>query len=317
MQAIFIAPHLTPPPYRSKSNAMTTSRDNTLLPFQFHNLPVRGRLLRLHGLSEHIPSLATHTECTQTLAEMLAAAALLAHDTKHTLAVSLQLQHPELGALAFANCSTTPQAASTLKAYANETAQNTPFSTITSTDGGLFAVTLEPADLSNRYQSLIPLTGNSAAECLSYYFQHSVQTATLFTVFTNTESATAIMLQVLPAAEGEDPIAEDDWSRLNLLLSTLQAPEALDPDLAPETLLMRLFAEDDISTFEAESPAFAADDPRPRMLAALASLSPEELADIIAMETITLVDNTSGQSVTFTADELTHLQDMPNNGQPN
>ncbi|RYG60942.1 MAG: hypothetical protein EON60_05315 [Alphaproteobacteria bacterium] len=296
---------------------MTDTHANTLLPFQFHNLPVRGRLLRLNGLSEHIPSLATHTECTQTLAEMLAAAALLAHDTKHTLTVSLQLQHPQLGALAFANCSTTQQSASTLKAYANETAQNTPFGTITSTEGGLFAVTLEPADLSNRYQSLIPLTGNSAAECLAYYFQHSVQTPTLFTVFTNTESATAIMLQALPPKEGEEPVSDDDWTRLQLLLSTLQAPEALDSVLEPETLLMRLFAEDDISTFQVEAPAFAADDPRPRMLAALASLSPEELADIIAMGTITLVDNTSGQSVTFTADELTHLQDPPVSSQPN
>lgn len=294
-----------------------TERANTLLPFQFHNLPVRGRLLRLHGLAQHIPSLATHTECTQTLAEMLAAAALMAHDTKHTLAVSLQLQHPELGALAFANCSTTRESVSTLKAYANEIAQSTPFSTITATPGGLFAVTLEPADLANRYQSLIPLTGASAAECLAYYFQHSVQTPTLFTVFTNTETATAIMLQALPAAEGEDPIAEDDWTRLNLLLGTLQSPEALDPDLAPETLLMRLFAEDDISTFEPESPVFATDDPRPRMLAALASLPAEELADLIALGTITLTDNTSGQTVTFTADELTHLQDEAPGRQPN
>ena len=293
-----------------------TERANTLLPFQFHNLPVRGRLLRLHGLSQHIPSLATHTECTQTLAEMLAAAALMAHDTKHTLAVSLQLQHPELGALAFANCSTTKESPSTLKAYANETAQNTPFSTITATAGGLFAVTLEPADLANRYQSLIPLTGNSAAECLAYYFQHSVQTPTLFVVFTNTQTATAIMLQALPAAEGEDPIPEDDWNRLQLLLSTVQAPEALDPDTTPETLLIRLFAEDDVSTFEAETPVFAADNPRPRMLAALAGLPADELAELIAMGSITLTDNTSGQTITFTADELSHLQD-PISHQPN
>lgn len=289
---------------------MSTSK-NTLLPFQFHNLPVRGRLLRLTGLAEHIPSLSTPTECTLTLAEMLAAAALLAHDTKHTLSVSLQLQHPELGALAFANCSTTQESASILKAYANEAAQGTPFSTITATDGGLFAVTLEPADLSNRYQSLIPLTGNSAAECLAYYFQHSVQTPTLFTVYADTETATAIMLQALPTAEGEDPMPEDDWTRLQLLLQTLNAPEALDTSLTPEILLMRLFAEDDISTFDAESPTFAADDPRPRMLAALASLPADELADLIALGTITLTDNTSGQTVTFTADELAHLQDIP------
>lgn len=280
---------------------------NTLLPFQFHNLPIRGRLLRLQGLAEHIPSLAAPTECTQTLAELLTAAALLAHDTKHTLAVSLQLQHPALGALAFANCSATREGPATLKAYANEVAQNTPFATIAQTEGGLFAVTLEPADLSNRYQSLVPLTGASAAECLAYYFQHSVQTRTLFVVFASTHVATAIMLQALPSED----LPDDDWTRMDLLLQTLTEQEALDVSLTPETLLMRLFAEDDLSTFEAESPTFAEDDPRPRMLAALAGLPPAELAELIALGTVTLTDNTSGQSVTFTAAELSHLQDVP------
>lgn len=288
---------------------MTTA--NLLLPFQFHNIPVRGRLLRLSALSEHIPSLESETEATQTLAEMLAAAALLAHDTKHTLAVSLQLQHPQLGALAFANCSATRNETSVLKAYANEVAQNTPFGTITATEGGLFAVTLEPEDLTNRYQSLIPLTGSSAAECLAYYFEHSVQTPTILKVFTDTENATALMLQALPPSEGQDPLPEDDWTRLQAVMATLEAPEALDPALTPETLLQRLFAEDDLSTFTPEHPTFATDDPRPRMLAALANLPAEELAELIALGTITLTDNTSGQAVTFTADELAHLQDTP------
>lgn len=280
-----------------------TESANILIPFQFHKLPVRGRLLRLKGLAQHIPSLAEANACTQTLSEMLTAAAMLAHDTKHTLAVSLQLQHPGLGALMFAHCGLNGE----LKAYANPEAQGTPFSTLATTEGGIFAVTLEPQDLTNRYQSLIPLTGNSAAECLAYYFQHSVQTPTLFTVFADTENATALMLQALPSEQ----LPEDDWTRLTLILQTLKAPEALDPSLAPETLLSRLFAEDDLSLFEAEHPTFAADDPRPRMLAALAGLPAEELADIIAQGTVTLTDKTTGQSVTFQASELTHLQDNP------
>ena len=288
-----------------------TTPANLLLPFQFHNLPLRGRLLQLHGLAEHIPSLREETACTQTLAELLAAAALLAHDTKHTLAISLQLQHPDLGALIFAHCGTTPDAPATLKAYANPAAQQTPFTTLAETPGGLFAITMEPADLSNRYQSLVPLTGTSAAESLAYYFEHSVQTPTLFVVFTTTEQATALMLQALPPAEGEDPLSDDDWTRMKLLLQTLTPQEALDPSLPAETLLMRLFAEDDLSTYPPESPAFAADNPRPRMLAALANLPQEELAELIALGTITLTDNTTGQSVTFTASELSHLQDVP------
>ncbi len=286
-----------------------TTPANILLPFQFHNLPIRGRLLQLHNMAQHVPSLTDDTACTQTLAELIAAAALLAHDTKHTLSVSLQLQHPTLGALIFAHCGTSPSSPATLKAYANPAAQATPFTTLAGTEGGIFAITMEPADLSNRYQSLVPLTGASAAESLAYYFEHSVQTPTLFVVFANTTQATALMLQGLPPTPDQDPLPADDWTRMHLLLQTLTEQEALDPNLAPETLLMRLFAEDDLSTFPPESPTFVQDDPRPRMLAALAGLPAPELAELIALGTVTLTDNTTGQSVTFTADELSHLQD--------
>ena len=46
---------------------------NLLLPFAFHNLPVRGRLLRLSGLAQHVPALQEDSPCSQTLAELLAA----------------------------------------------------------------------------------------------------------------------------------------------------------------------------------------------------------------------------------------------------
>jgi molecular chaperone Hsp33 len=280
---------------------------NLLLPFQFHNLPVRGRWLRLNNLAQHVPSLAEPTACTQTLAEMLTAAAMLAHDTKHTLAVSLQLQHPKLGVLMFAHCGLKGE----LKAYANPQAQGTPFSSLSTQPGGIFAVTLEPENIENRYQSLIPLTGASAAECLAYYFQHSVQTPTLFVVFANTQKAAALMLQALPSAAAEQPLADDDWTRLGLILQTLQAPEALDDTLTAETLLSRLFAEDDLSLFTPEEPHFEADDPRPRMLAALAGLPAAEVAELVAQGKVVITDKATGQSVTFTAAELAHLTDTP------
>lgn len=274
---------------------------NILQPFLFANLPVRGRILQLSDLSSHVPTLPEAKDaCAQTLTELLAAAALLAHDAKHTLAVSLQIQHAELGALIFAQCSLS----GTLKAYANPAAQATPFESYAKVPGGIFAVTMEPKELDQRYQSLIPLAHPTAAECLVDYFQNSVQTPTHFVVFGNHQRALALMLQALPAKE----LPEDDWTRLALLLKTLKAEEALDPTLTPQTLLERLFAEDDLTLYEAEHPAFAHDDPRPRMLAALASLPADELKDLITKAPITLTDNTSGQTVTFTAEELAHLQ---------
>jgi hypothetical protein len=43
------------------------------------------------------------------------------------------------------------------------------------------------------------------------------------------------------------------------------------------------------------------------MLAALASLPAEERKELLTKAPLTLTYNTSGQTVTFTADELAHL----------
>ncbi len=290
---------------------------NLLLPFQFHHLPVRGRLLRLHGLNTAIPSLAEDTACTQTLTELLAAAALLAYDTKHTLNVGLQIQHPGLGALLFAQANRGMAEGiptTELRAYANPAARGTPFSSLTSQEGGMFVVTLEnPAaalsgSTDGRYQSFVPLTAPSAAGCLEEYFASSVQTPTHLAVWAGHGAlaghAAALMLQALP----HETLTDDDWTRLKLLLGTI-TPEEIMGETAPETLLANLFAEDDVSVFAPETPVLARPDPRARMLAALAALPPEELAEIRQQGTVTLTDDTTGTSVTFTAEELAHLHE--------
>ncbi len=277
--------------------------NTVLLPFQFHTLPVRGRLLRLGGLSSHVASLRTAHACSQTLAELLAAAALLAHDTKHQLTVGLQIQHPDLGVLLFAQCLAGQGRAAGLRAYANEAAQGTPFTSLVNQPGGLFAVTLEQGgEAGQRYQSFVGLTEPTAAACLANYFASSVQTPTHLVVHAAGDAAGAILLQALP----NETMSPDDWQRLGLLLETVQPPELL-ADTPPEDLLAKLFAEDDVSTFEPEFPQFAHDDPRPRMLAALASLPPAELAELQRQPSITLTDATSGQSITFRAEEIAHL----------
>jgi molecular chaperone Hsp33 len=284
------------------STPVTPASRNVLVPFSLPNLPLRGRLLRLEGLRTHVPTLPPSGECALALVELLAAAALLAHDAKHALTVSLQLQHAELGVLAFAQCSG-EGGHGVLRAYANPAAQQTPFASLAKVPGGIFAVTLDPPDLSQRYQSLIALNQPTAAGCLADYFFHSVQTPTLLRVWAAGDQAYALMLQALPGQE----IVPDDWTRMEALLGTVTLAEALDFALPPEDLLSKLFAEDDVTIFAAEVPTFAADDPRPRMLAALAGLPPAELRELMAQGTVTLTDQTTGASHSFTADELAHL----------
>lgn len=287
---------------------------NTLLPFSFENLPIRGRLIRLEELDAHVPTLKEATEpMQQMLAELLTFASLLEHDTKHTMDVSLQLQHPGHNALVFAQCKAqTADKPAIIRAYANEAAQHLSFETLSKPhkgQGGRFAFTLQPAAANMQpYQSLVPLHHTTVAECLRLYFAMSAQTPTLLKSLsgitpTGGVCTGAIMLQGLPGK----PLPEDDFNRLQMILNTIEPAEILPGHLSGEQLLARLFAEDEIRVYQTETFAFGADNPRERMLTALASLPAAEIKQLLAEGPLEMTDQVSGQRVTFTEADLKHL----------
>ena len=72
-----------------------------------------------------------------------------------------------------------------------------------------------------------------------------------------------LMLQMTPEAAKEGPPEErpvnDDWERLSLLMKTAEDVELVDTALAPQTLLWRLFHEDEVRVHPAEPIAFRCD----------------------------------------------------------
>lgn len=284
----------------------TPTPDATLLPFSFANLPVRGRLLRMAGLATHVPSLAdAPPHLHQSLSELITLAALLTSESRKTpggaMGATLQVQHPGFGALMFAHCS--PEGV--LKAYANPAATEVPFpqfAALAQGQSGIFAVTLESSTTGQRFQSLIPLTHPSIRRCVEAYYNEAVQTPTLLRVFSDSQGCGALFLQKLP--DQNTDAEADDWHRLTLLLETLKAEEILPGGTDSLTLIHQLFAEDDVEIYPEEPLSFQADNPRPRMLAALASIPPDELQSLLENGPLTLVDETSGREETFTEAEL-------------
>ncbi|MFZ2587532.1 MAG: Hsp33 family molecular chaperone HslO [Alphaproteobacteria bacterium] len=280
-----------------------------LHPFQFENIPARGRLLRLEALSDHVMTLQDCAPATATLlAELLAAAALLVHDAKHEHSVNLQVQNVARKAMAFAHCSQQGH----LKAFANEGMRETSFAELGNLPDSHFAVTLDNTNLAQPYQSLVGLHHPNASAALEHYFTTSVQTPTRFKVLTWRENdeadaplhAGALFLQALPGLSVED----DAWHRLGLLMQTLTPAELANPNHPVETLLLNLFAEDTLRLSKPETFSLQADDPRPRMLAALANIPPQNLRDMFEKDDeITLTDQTSGKVERFTEADLQHL----------
>ena len=89
------------------------------------------------------------------------------------------------------------------------------------------------------------------------------------------------MLQMTPesAKQGVETTS-DDWDRLTLLLKTVEDLELVDTMLAPETLLWRLFHEDEVRVQPPESVIFRCDCNADRITQILKGYAPDDRAGL-------------------------------------
>ena len=93
--------------------------------------------------------------------------------------------------------------------------------------------------------------------------------------------AGGIMLQMTPeAAKQGNETRSDDWERLSLLLKTVEDLELVDTGLAPETLLWRLFHEEEVRVQPPEPVIFRCDCDAARISQVLKSYAPEDRAGL-------------------------------------
>lgn len=142
---------------------------------------------------------------------------------------------------------------------------------------GYLAMTIDPGEGMERYQGIVPLAAEDLTAAAHSYFEKSEQIPTRIRLAAGPLlqrgekaehwRAGAVMVQHLPrhggssplplrsgdAPEGHDgPVAEhDDWVKARLLLDTAEAHELLDPQLAAERLLYRLYHEDGVTAYPA------------------------------------------------------------------
>lgn len=96
------------------------------------------------------------------------------------------------------------------------------------------------------YQSIVPVSGLTVAECFEHYFDQSEQLPTHLWLAANEGGAGALLLQKLPGADAKDP---DGWARVEHLAATVTAADLIGLDAAH--LLQRLFVEEDVRLFTA------------------------------------------------------------------
>ena len=298
--------------------------DDTVLPFQLDKSDIRGRIVRLDGLLNTI--LGQHDyplEVSAMLAEAVVLTALIGQTIKLRWKLSLQIRGD--GPIRIlATDYYGPEEDGTparIRAYASfdedrlKTEAGTPFEKI---GKGIFGVTIDQGQDMTPYQGMTPLAGGSLAACASTYFAQSEQLPTDFALSvgqssTNDEQdqwrAGGIMVQMMPKAsplissvedaETSDLLQADDlvpkadvdgWTRATMHLRTVEETELVGPYVSPQTLLTRLFHEDQPRVFPVQPVKFGC------------SCGPEKVRNTMSMYSAKDIEKMTADNGMVTAD---------------
>jgi molecular chaperone Hsp33 len=132
------------------------------------------------------------------------------------------------------------------------------------------------------YQGVVDVVGDRLQDALANYFEHSEQLPTRFWLFCDDQHAAGLLLQQLPQESRTESGDEDDWQRVVLMADTLTGGELYVHD--PQTLLSKVFSEDEVRLYDAEPVRFECNCSRERTAGLIEGLGREEAMDIVAQE---------------------------------
>jgi molecular chaperone Hsp33 len=212
---------------------------DSVTPFGFESLPVRGALIHLarswrRMLRDH----DYEALVTETLGHAAAATGLIAQSLKFEGAVTLQIQSSGALQMLVMQCTSDLD----MRGMASIEAGNAAGNFAELTTKAHCAVTVDSGD--RPYQGIVEIDSASLAASLEHYFVRSVQVPSHIALVANEDIAGGILLQPVPG----QAIDDDDWKRLHFLVETLTSRDfAGDAGLE---LIGKLFAEDDVRVYE-------------------------------------------------------------------
>lgn len=239
--------------------------------FLFEDADVRGELVALDSSYREVLAKHDYPEpVRELLGEMLAAAVLLSTTIKFDGLLILQASSSGPLSTLMVEC-TSDQA---VRAIARYDANSNGTSLGELMPDGILAITVDPQE-GQRYQGIVALDGDTLADCLNGYFENSEQLPTRFRLRADGRTARGLLLQALPADRQRDQEQRTaKWDHLNILADTLTAEELISLD--NQTVLRRLFHEEDLRLFDPQSVRFECSCSVERSGNALVSLGRED-----------------------------------------
>ena len=262
--------------------------DDRVLPFELKAADIRGRVARLDGVLSGVLAQHDYPPVVEALiAEMTLLTALIGQTIKLRWKLSLQVQSNGPVRMIATDYYGPDQDGhpARIRAYAGfDEDRLTSGAPIDQLGKGYFAVLIDQGEGMQPYQGITPLSQKSLAESAEAYFAQSEQLPTAFSLSFGkvTEPGQkehwrggGIMIQHMPKASpfvaqdeatGEDGLLsatdlvsgenEENWSRVNHHLNTVEELELIGPTVTPTTLLTRLFHEETPVIFDTQKVEF-------------------------------------------------------------
>jgi len=298
--------------------APTVPGDDLVLPFRTVKSDVIGRVVRLGPVVDAILSRHAYPQpVSHALGEALALTAMLGSALKtgaklilqtktdgplDFLVVHFEQPGPMLGHVrGYASFDKSDAALAATKGLGDQGAM---------LGTGHLAMTIDPGGGRDRYQGIVGIAREPLLKAAHEYFRQSEQLPTFIRLAVARHYGPAkggaaggprawhwraggLMIQQLPreggtrseldgeahdlGLEGED---DENWNRARHFAATVEDHELIDPTLAPERLLYRLFHEEGVRVVPAAALAEACRCSRERIDLYLQRFGPEELADL-------------------------------------
>jgi molecular chaperone Hsp33 len=267
--------------------------DDLVAAFQIEDQPARGRIVRLGPAIDRILSAHDYPEpVADLLGEACALAALVGASLKFEGRLIVQAQGDGPVKYVVADYDTNgglrgycrfdeERVAAASQGFVRPGAKSL-------LGEGVFIMTIDAEGASDRYQGVVAIEGETLALCAEQYFAQSEQTPTRVRLAVgrlhDAEGARwrsgGMIIQNIAgdAARGD---TDEAWERAQALFSTLGEDELLDPMIAPETLLFRLFHEDGVRLFPAKPLTAFCRCTEERVVGMLSSFPAEDRAEMI------------------------------------
>lgn len=244
--------------------------NDTLQCFLFKDRSIRGDIVRLgHSLSTIIDQQSFPLPVQTYLAQLLCSSVLLSATLKYEGQLTIQFQHEGALKMLVAKCDDQYRIRAT--AQWDEAA---PVSVLQEEfSSGRLMVTIQDKVSGKHYQSIVEMRQRDIPSALEHYFSQSEQLPTLLSMVDQHGFAVGLLLQAMPEA------SDEDWTYLSTLARTVQGKELLGWD--NQTLLKKLFHEEDILLYEPKLVQFFCPCSIDKMKDAVRLLGEAEAMDIL------------------------------------